>query len=64
MTAWKRTVQDFVEELVAEGRSWKQICMIAMCTRWKDRKEEVEQQYRELRLRRKKISNKNRKGKS
>lgn len=55
----KRTVQDFVEDLVSNGRSWKEIRMVAMCTRWRECKKEVEQEYRELRLRRKKISNKN-----
>lgn len=59
----KRTTQDFVEDLVSNGRSWKQIRMIATCTRWRECKEEVEQQYRELRSRRKKISNRNKREK-
>lgn len=55
----KRTVQDFVEDLVSNGRSWKQIRMVATYTRWRECKEEVNQAYRELRSRRKRCRNRN-----
>jgi len=59
--AKQRTVQDFVEDMVSDCRSFAEIRMIALCTRWKDRREEVEKEYRELRARRKRISKQNRK---
>ena len=61
MMARQRTVQDFVEDMVSDCRSLAEIRMIALCTRWKDRREEVEKEYRELRARRKRISKQNRK---
>lgn len=58
-----RTVQDFVEDQVSDCKSFKQICMIAFSTRWRHQttKGEIEKEYRELRDRRKQISNQNRK---
>lgn len=57
----QRTVQDFVEDLVSDCKSWKEICMIILCTRWKERKQEIKEVYRELKSRQKRISNQNRK---
>ena len=61
MMTKQRTVQDFVEDMVSDCRSLAEIRMIALCTRLKDRREEVEKEYRELRARRKRISKQNRK---
>jgi len=58
---YSRTIQDFVEDMVSDCRSYQQIRMIAICTRWKNHMDEIKEAYRKLRAERKRISNQNRK---
>ena len=56
-----RTVQDFVEDMVSDCKSWKEICMVILCTRWKDCKQEIKEAYCKLKELQKQIFNQNRK---
>lgn len=56
----ERTLQDFVEDMVSDCRSLGQIIMVAASTQWKNRREEVEQEYCKLKANQKQISNRNR----
>ncbi len=58
-----RTVEDFVEDMVSDCKTWKQICMVVQSTRWVNHKVAVSAVYRSLRRRQKDILNRNRKGK-
>ena len=51
----QRTVQEFVEDYVSDGKSFKQIRMIAAATRWKTQKDEVKDEYRKLKKRMRQI---------
>ena len=43
-----RTIQDFVEDMVSDGRDLNQILTVASCCRWKDFKQEIKEEYRRL----------------
>jgi len=43
-----RTIQEFVEDMVSDGRNLNQILIVAMCCRWKNFKQEIEKEYRRL----------------
>jgi hypothetical protein len=50
-----RTIQEFVEDMVSNGKSLKQILIVAAQTRWvnsfnlwRKSKEEIEKEYRRL----------------
>jgi len=45
-----RTVEEFVEDMVSDGKSLKQILTIALSTRWKSYKEEIEKVYNKLKF--------------
>jgi len=44
-----RTVQDFVEDLVSDGKSLNEILTVATSSRWVNDKEEIKKEYRRLR---------------
>ena len=46
-----RTVQDFVEDMVSDCRSWEQILTVASNSQWRNRKGEIKEAYRELKKR-------------
>ena len=43
-----RTLRDFVEDMVSDGRDLNQILVVALNSRWKNDREEIEKMYREL----------------
>ena len=43
-----RTIQEFVEDLFSDGRNLEQILVVAMCSRWKNFKKEIEVEYQRL----------------
>ena len=45
----QRTVQEFVEDMVSDGRDLNQILIVASCCYWKNSKQEIEKEYRRLR---------------
>lgn len=45
-----RTVQDFVEDMVSDCKSLKQILMVAASTQWESYKEEIKKVYRKLKI--------------
>ncbi len=45
----QRTIQDFVEDMVSDGRDLNQILTVASCCRWKDFKQEIKKECRRLR---------------
>ena len=47
-----RTVQDFVEDLVSNGRTLQEILHVTFCTRWQAQKSEVMDEFRKLKRRR------------
>ena len=47
-----RTVQDFVEDLVSNGRTLQEILYVAFCTRWHDRTSAIMDEFRKLKKRR------------
>lgn len=51
----KRTVQDFVEDMVSDCRSFKEILTVTFCTRWQVCLEEVKKEYRLLKNRRNRL---------
>jgi len=44
----QRTVQDFVEDMVSDGRDLQQILTVAANSRWSSHKEEIKKEYRRL----------------
>jgi len=44
-----RTIQEFVEDLVSDGRDLNQILTVAANSRWVNHKEEIKKEYRRLR---------------
>ena len=46
-----RTIEEFVEELVAEGRKMKYIKAVAQSCRWQHYKEEIKIAYKNLKKR-------------
>ena len=45
----QRTIQEFVEDMVSDGRDLKQILIVAAnITRWRYCKEEIKKEYRRL----------------
>jgi len=56
-----RTTEDFVEDMVSDGRSWKEIKYVAMCTRWSNVITEVKETYRKLKRRIGKVNHGNEK---
>lgn len=44
-----RTVQEFVEDMVSDGRNLNQILIVAANSRWVNVKEDIKRVYRELR---------------
>jgi len=44
----QRTVQDFVEDMVSDGRDLQQILTVAVNCRWANHKEEIKKEYRRL----------------
>ena len=50
-----RTLEDFVEDMVSDGRTQEEIRAVAFSTRWKDRAEEAFRQAKRMRRRLKKI---------
>lgn len=57
--SYKRTLYDFVEDLVSDGKSFKQIRMIAAATRWSTCQDEIKEEYQKLRRRRKQLLKQN-----
>ena len=47
----QRTIQEFVEDLISDGRTEKQILCVAQSTRWSNRKEEIKEMIVRLRRR-------------
>lgn len=43
-----RTIQEFVEDMVSDGRDLSQILTVAANSRWKNSKEEIKKEYRRL----------------
>ena len=43
-----RTVQDFVEDMVSDGKSLNQILIVAANSRWVSHKDEIKKEYSEL----------------
>ena len=43
-----RTVREFVEDLITDKRTAKQVIMVAKLTRWNTRLEEVKEEIRSL----------------
>lgn len=46
-----RTIQEFVEEMAAEGKSLHQILTVALSCRWTNHKEEIEREFNGLKKR-------------
>lgn len=44
----KRTIEEFVEDLVTNGRTLKQILIVAFCCRWRDSVNEIKRVHRKL----------------
>jgi len=44
----ERTVQDFVEDMVSDCRSLAEILTVALCTRWRDHKEQIKKEFDNL----------------
>jgi len=44
-----RTLEDFVEDLITDGRSLNQILIVAFNSRWRSHEEEIKKMYRKLR---------------
>lgn len=42
-----RTLRDFVEDMISDGKSLKDTLAVAHSTRWKDKKEEIKKLYSE-----------------
>ena len=53
----QRTVQDFVEDLVSDGRTESEVLIVAQGTRWKNRIDEIKEGI--IRLRRRMVKRKN-----
>ncbi len=49
MEAYKRTWEDFVEDLISDGRSLNHILAVAQATRWQPHINEIEQYAEKLR---------------
>ena len=47
----QRTVQDFVEDMVSNGRSLTEILTVAFCSRWVDHTEEIKKEHHNLKKR-------------
>ena len=43
-----RTIQEFVEDMVSDGRDLEQILIVAFNSRWRNFKSEIEKEYRRL----------------
>ena len=43
-----RTVEEFVQDLMSDGRNLKQILAVAQCTRWKTYEEEITDCYKKI----------------
>ena len=52
-----RTTEEFVEDMVSDGRSWREIKYVAMCTRWSNVITDVKEIYRKLKRRIGKVEN-------
>jgi len=46
-----RTVQDFVEDMVSDGKSLNEILIVTVNSRWANHKEEVKKEHSNLRRR-------------
>jgi len=44
-----RTLEDFVEDLITDGRDLNQILIVAFNSRWRSHKEEIKKMYRKYR---------------
>ena len=42
-----RTIREFVEDEISDGRSLKEIIAIALCSRWKNQITEIEKMYKD-----------------
>lgn len=47
-TIYNRTVRDFVEDMVSDGKTFTEITTIAMNTHWRSRMDEVKEKARKL----------------
>ena len=45
MSSYERTVEDFVEDCMSDGKTWEEIRVIVLATRWHDKKDEVLKVY-------------------
>lgn len=43
-----RTIQEFVEDMVSDGKSLKQILVVTFNSRWRNFRKEVEKEYNKL----------------
>ena len=43
-----RTIEDFVEDMISDGKSLKQILVVAESTRWKNFKKEIKETYQKI----------------
>ena len=41
-----RTIREFVEDEISDGRDLKEIIAVALCSRWKNQITEIEEEYR------------------